>query len=76
MLVGLGTGSTAAHAVRLLGERVRAGLAVRAVATSHATERLAAECGIPVIDFADGISDALTFTEAEYRRLRRGWRLP
>jgi ribose 5-phosphate isomerase A len=53
MLVGLGTGSTAAHAVRLLGERVRAGLAVRAVATSHATERLAAECGIPVIDFAD-----------------------
>lgn len=52
MLVGLGTGSTAAHAVRLLGERVRAGLAIRAVATSGATELLAAECGITVIDFA------------------------
>ena len=53
MLVGLGTGSTAAHAVRLLGDRVRAGLAIRAVATSRATERLATECGIAVLDFAD-----------------------
>jgi ribose 5-phosphate isomerase A len=53
MTVGLGTGSTAAHVIRLLGERVRAGLAIRAVATSLATEALAAECGIAVIDFAD-----------------------
>jgi len=29
MVVGLGTGSTAAHAVRALGERVRTGLKVR-----------------------------------------------
>jgi ribose 5-phosphate isomerase A len=52
MCVGLGTGSTAAHAVRLLGERVAAGLSVRVVATSRATERLAAECGVAVEDFA------------------------
>jgi ribose 5-phosphate isomerase A len=53
MIVGLGTGSTAAHVVRLLGERVRTGLAIRAVATSRATERLASDCGIAVEDFAD-----------------------
>ncbi|WP_374942403.1 ribose-5-phosphate isomerase RpiA [Sphingomonas sp.] len=53
MCVGLGTGSTAAHAVRLLGERVTAGLSIRAVATSEATARLAASCGITVTDFAD-----------------------
>lgn len=52
MLVGLGTGSTAAHFVRLLGERVRAGLAIRAVATSLATERLAGEHGIAIDAFA------------------------
>jgi len=46
MRLGLGTGSTAAWFVRLLGERVRAGLAVRAVATSSATSRLAAAEGI------------------------------
>lgn len=53
MLVGLGTGSTAAHVVRLLAERVERGLGIDAVATSRATERLAAECGIAIRDFAD-----------------------
>lgn len=52
MCVGLGTGSTAAHAVRLLGVRVAAGLSIQAVATSEATARLAASCGIAVVDFA------------------------
>lgn len=53
MCVGLGTGSTAAHVVRLLGERVRAGLPICAVATSLATERLAVANGIALLDFAD-----------------------
>lgn len=53
MWVGIGTGSTAAHAVELLGERVRAGLAIRAVATSAATAELAVTHGIAVHDFAD-----------------------
>jgi ribose 5-phosphate isomerase A len=43
MRLGLGTGTTAAHFVALLGERVRAGLDVVAVPTSEAT-RAQAEC--------------------------------
>jgi ribose 5-phosphate isomerase A len=53
MLVGLGTGSTAAHAIRVLGERVTAGLVIRAVATSRASETMAQGLGITVLDFAD-----------------------
>ena len=53
MLVGLGTGSTAAFAIARLGEKVRAGLAIRAVATSLASEALARAAGIALLDFAD-----------------------
>ena len=52
MLVGLGTGSTAYFAIDLLGRRVRDGLAIRAVATSDASERQARGLGIEVLDFA------------------------
>jgi ribose 5-phosphate isomerase A len=48
MRLGLGTGSTARHFVELLGERVRAGLDVIAVATSEATQADAERCGIPL----------------------------
>ena len=51
MVVGLGTGSTAEHAVRLLGQKVAAGLQIRGVPTSEATARLAREVGIPLVDF-------------------------
>jgi ribose 5-phosphate isomerase A len=47
-IVGLGTGSTAAYAVRLLGERVRAGLKIRGIPTSVQTKELAASMGIPL----------------------------
>lgn len=47
-VVGLGTGSTAAHAVRLLGERVRAGLKIRGIPTSDRSRELAASLGIPL----------------------------
>src|ERR1700722_8111742 len=47
-IVGLGTGSTAAHAVRLLGEKVRAGLKIRAIPTSSGTKTLALAAGIPL----------------------------
>lgn len=50
MIVGLGTGSTAAFAIAAIGERVRGGLAIRAVATSLATEAHARALGIPLID--------------------------
>jgi ribose 5-phosphate isomerase A len=47
-VVGLGSGSTAACAVRLLGERVRAGLKIRGIPTSVETRKLAASLGIPL----------------------------
>ena len=47
-IVGLGTGSTAAYAVRFLGERVQAGLRIRGIPTSVNTKELAASLGIPL----------------------------
>jgi ribose 5-phosphate isomerase A len=46
MRLGLGTGSTANQFVELLGERVRAGLALTAVASSEATQALAEKFGM------------------------------
>jgi ribose 5-phosphate isomerase A len=53
MRLGLGTGSTARHFVELLGERVRAGLKVRCVATSEATAQQAAGVGVSLTDLDD-----------------------
>jgi ribose 5-phosphate isomerase A len=47
-IVGLGTGSTAAYAVRFLGEQVRAGLRIRGIPTSVQTKELATSLGIPL----------------------------
>ncbi|WP_375270986.1 ribose-5-phosphate isomerase RpiA [Sphingomonas sp.] len=55
MLVGLGTGSTVAFLIRALGERVRGGLRIEAVATSVASARAAEGEGMAVRDFA-GVS--------------------
>ena len=52
MLVGLGTGSTAAFLIEELGRRVAAGLRIEATATSEASEALAAKVGIAVRPFA------------------------
>ena len=54
MKLGLGTGSTAAHFLRLLGERVRnERLQVVGVATSERSKAMALEGGIPLCDLAD-----------------------
>jgi ribose 5-phosphate isomerase A len=50
-VVGLGSGSTATHLVRLIGERVRAGLKIRAIPTSRQTQELATNLGIPLTTF-------------------------
>jgi len=50
MIVGLGTGSTAKHMVLALGEKVKAGMKLRGVATSHETAALARQSGITLID--------------------------
>jgi ribose 5-phosphate isomerase A len=53
MILGLGTGSTANHVIRALGERVRAGMKLRGVATSRETAALAEQSGITLIDQDD-----------------------
>src|SRR5205807_9346733 len=47
-IVGLGSGSTAAHFVRFLAERVRHGLKIVGIPTSQATKELAEQLGIPL----------------------------
>ena len=61
MRLGLGSGSTSHWMVRLLGERVRAGLDVVGVATSTGTADLAREEGIRVVelDEVDGLDVTL-----------------
>ncbi|WP_299235456.1 ribose-5-phosphate isomerase RpiA [Natronomonas sp.] len=56
-VVGLGTGSTAAAAIRALGDRVASGLAVRAVPTSYQSRRLAREASIPLVTLEDATPD-------------------
>jgi len=52
MVVGLGTGSTSAHFVRQLGERVRQGLRIKGVPTSEATRALAEQVGVPLLEIS------------------------
>jgi ribose 5-phosphate isomerase A len=53
MLVGLGTGTTAAYAIAALSRRAARGLRVRTAATSLATAQAADAAGLAVLDFAD-----------------------
>jgi ribose 5-phosphate isomerase A len=74
MLLGLGTGSTASHVVRDLGRRLATGELrdVRGVATSVATERLAREAKVPLVDLPasgvdltiDGMDEVTTTLDA------------
>jgi ribose 5-phosphate isomerase A len=52
-VVGLGTGSTAAFFIKLLAERVKAGLRIRGIPTSVKSGELAASLGIPLITLDD-----------------------
>jgi ribose 5-phosphate isomerase A len=53
MTLGLGSGRTAEHFLRLLGEKVRAGLDVVGVPTSERTAKLAQELGIRLVTLDD-----------------------
>ena len=61
MTLGLGTGSTAFHAVNAVGELVKKGMKLQAAPTSRATEAQARELGIPLltIDEVDHIDLAI-----------------
>lgn len=48
-VVGLGTGSTAAYFIKLLGEQVKAGLRIRGIPTSVRSRELALSLGIPLV---------------------------
>ena len=50
MRIGLGTGSTAHWFIVAVGEAVRSGLRVQAVATSEGSTRLAADLGIEIVE--------------------------
>ncbi len=47
-IVGLGSGSTATYAIRLLGQRVRESLKIVGIPTSQKTKQLAEQLGIPL----------------------------
>ena len=75
MRLGIGTGSTAEEFVRLLAERVDAGLSVIGVPTSERTAALCSELGVPLttldekpaldltVDGADEVDAALTLVK-------------
>lgn len=56
-VVGLGTGSTAAHAIQALGRAVNSGLDVRGIPTSYQSRQLAREVGVPLTTLEDATPD-------------------
>jgi ribose 5-phosphate isomerase A len=77
MKLGLGTGSTAAKFVDLLGAKVRGGLDVVCVATSEATQRQAEKLGIPMTTldaapFLDLTVDGADELDEELRLIKGG----
>ena len=77
MTLGLGTGSTAARFVDLLGAKVKQGLQVRCVPTSEATRAQAEQLGIPLITldqqpFVDLTVDGADEIDEELRLIKGG----
>lgn len=73
MIVGLGTGSTAAHFIAALGDGIRDGLKIRGVPTSEQTAELARQAGVPLIDPND--VDGVDVTVDGADEIDRGLRL-
>ena len=65
MTVGLGTGTTAFYMIQRLIERCVDGLKIKAVASSKASEKLAQEGGIPILDINTLSSLDLTIDGAD-----------
>lgn len=77
MVVGLGTGSTAAKMVALVGEKVQQGLHIVAVPTSEATANQARDLGIKVVglddvDIIDLTIDGTDEVDPEMRLVKGG----
>ena len=65
MSLGLGSGSTACLFIDAVGEKIRAGLDVRCVATSVASERRARARGIPLISLDEALRIDMTVDGAD-----------
>ena len=64
-VVGLGTGSTAAYFIKLLGEEVRNGLRIRGIPTSDRSRELALSLGIPLTTLDECQEIAVTVDGAD-----------
>lgn len=64
-IVGLGTGSSASHAVKEIGTMVKNGLKIQGVPTSVRTEELAKSLNIPLIDINEVTSIDITIDGAD-----------
>jgi ribose 5-phosphate isomerase A len=64
-IVGLGTGSTANFAIRMLGDRVREGMTIRGIPSSIASRDLATQVGIPLLTFDDAQQIDVTIDGAD-----------
>lgn len=75
--VGLGSGRASHAFIKALGAHVRAGLKVQGVPTSVASEKLAFECGIPLIALTEDVVLDLTIDGADeispHLDLIKGW---
>jgi ribose 5-phosphate isomerase A len=56
MIAGLGSGRASTEFIKLLGARVQAGLKVRGVPTSEASDQLARQLGIPLITLDEALA--------------------
>ena len=65
MIVGLGSGSTAAFAVAALGKRVREGLKIIGIPTSESTAAQARALGIPLADLTEITGIEMTIDGAD-----------
>ena len=64
-VVGLGTGSTAAYFIKLLGEEVKKGLRIRGITTSDRSRELAMSLGIPLTTLDECQDIAVTVDGAD-----------
>ncbi len=77
MILGLGTGSTAYHAVNAIGRMVKDGLKIKAIPTSNATEKQARELGIPLltideVDYVDLDIDGVDEIDPGFNAIKGG----
>ena len=80
MVVGLGTGSTAEHAIRILGTRIKNEelRGILGVPTSLRTEMIAIECGVPLTTLFEHSSldlciDGADQVDSQLNLIKGGW---